>query len=115
MPNNIYDILNNLGQSIGVAVNHIYEVYTKQAVVQGWFYLLTAMFLILFSVVLVIRAFSEGKKDKGKREENAIAIMVIASGFLIGISLFLIYVAINHFVNPEYFAIRSLIQQITGR
>lgn len=124
----IGEAINNLSSKLGVASEHVYGVLVKQQVIEAISHLVVLSFFILlflFSVkylfLKVFMSIYREKVEKYPRMEdafNTVRIIIWVGVIIATITLCIVFVvvvpeAIQKIINPEYFALKDILNQIS--
>jgi hypothetical protein len=112
----ISQFLDQLGQKIGPAGNHVFELMVRQQYINGFESLLIAGVVIVLTTLIVLRLRTYGKATS----DNEVKEMVTTATWLLPVvatALVWIFIssALDSLLNPEWQAISHLISQVTGR
>lgn len=120
----IGNVISTMAEKLSVPVAHVYEVFTKQQVIEGWSYIIGLLTGVIFFTIIIVLAYkSRNKIDKHEKpiglfcEENfALATIVIFSLIPVATTM-LIFLAnlqtvIGKIINPEYFVIQDITQMV---
>lgn len=110
--------IDKLAAKLGVAAEHVYGVLVKQAVVSGSVSIGASLVLLLIAIVIPILCMREAKRRKGIISDGlAIAFGwgVFAAVFMLIISLVTGVIGIKAVLNPEYYAIKEILDTIGGK
>lgn len=118
------DWVAGMASSLGIAAEHVYEVLTRQMVLEGWVTLLTSPMIIGTFLVLLFmfqRAIVALHKAEYTDEAVAIARVFVTAVpglvFLIAAAILIfeaIPIAIMKINNPEFYAIKTLLDAVSG-
>ncbi|KAA6450976.1 hypothetical protein [Bacillus swezeyi] len=119
---NVREIINELSTRLGVAAEHVYEVLVKQQVING---IITIAFmvgaLILFGIMFpkfLRKGVQHQKTLSSSYDSNPDMNIAWSLGgillFTIVLSLIFIPIGINQIINPEYYAIKDILDLIKG-
>lgn len=117
------DALQGLAKALGVAAEHVYEILVRQQVVISITYLvigLIAFTLLIWGGKLFMKIkWAESGNDlvqKGSGYYTFFTTIFLVIGIIgLGITLFNIGTIITGFVNPEYGAIKAVMDMIGGK
>lgn len=118
----VTDYIDKIAAKLGVAGEHVYGVLVKQAYYKGIVDLSTGIFLTLFGIAF---SFFLWKVHSSNNEylhnvkfigDGLLhAILHVIHFFLYLFGILWIYLSIGSIINPEYYAIRDLIQMVTNK
>lgn len=132
MKEEILKRIDALAEKLGVAASHIYSVYVHQAQINGiqeltWaaFWLAIAVLTAVVSIknfkksqVVVLSEYGEERRTDQEKRRDALFLCVLFS-FATGLLLFgfvsELSSAYTSFLNPEYFAIHQITEDIRGQ
>lgn len=110
------EYIESLASSLGVAAEHVYGILVKQQYVTG---IADAIFAVIFAIVVTI-CYKVGKwlatSEMAYRKdwEWLTFIPVLIGVFAIVFMCVSLYSAIGHLVNPEYYAIKEIMDVLKG-
>lgn len=116
--NGLVEALRQLGYDIAEAstpyLEHLYEVYVRQAWIEGWL----SVGLFAFGLVLFVVGLSIGSRVRNWDDatiHNVLAITFVAFGAfaLIGTIVTMATGGIAKILNPEYYALQDLLNHLT--
>ncbi|WP_350303593.1 hypothetical protein [Bacillus pumilus] len=110
--------IDKLATNLGVAAEHVYGVLVKQAVVNGGVAIGASLVLLLIAIVIPVLCMQEAKRRKGVIPDGlAIAFgwCVFAAVFMLILSLVIGVIGIKSVLNPEYYAIKEILDTIGGK
>lgn len=121
MEQKIVEIIDKLAEKLGVASEFIWSVLVKQAFVEAVISIFWAIIMYLSAFVFYIfvrnlfKEYSEAQKNKPNEDYEGYVIAVIMSGaaglICLLIGLFQTADAIHCLINPEYWALRKILNQ----
>ncbi|UNY39976.1 hypothetical protein KLEB273_gp239 [Bacillus phage vB_BauM_KLEB27-3] len=118
----VTDYIDRIAVKLGVAGEHVYDVLIEQAYYGGIINLSGGIFLTLFAIALSfflwkVHLSSYGSlHDVKKIGDGALyAALHVVTFFLYLFGLIFIFLSIGPIINPEYFAIRDLIEMLTNK
>jgi hypothetical protein len=122
MEKKLTEYLEIMAKKLGVAAEHLYEVLTKQAMVEGIIDLIfyPILFLIIFPIfIFCFKKYRYHEKECNWSEESNYMIAsiisgVVAAALLIGV-LATMPDSIGRIINPEYYAIQDLLDVLSGK
>lgn len=110
--------IDKLAAKLGVAADHVYGVLVKQAVVNGGTDIGASVVLLLIAIAIPVVCTQIAKRRKGVIPDG----LAIAFGWGLFISVFLLILAcilgvngIKAVLNPEYYAIKEILDTIGGK
>jgi hypothetical protein len=119
--NDFKSVMNSLAESLSTTSEHVYSILVKQATVQG---LILFVFLILNGILIIIlltsyRRFIFKKiKESGRYDEDgfyaAFYIPTIIFCIVFVAQIFFVPDMIGQLVNPEYYAIKEILETVKG-
>ncbi|EMT54778.1 hypothetical protein I532_04200 [Brevibacillus borstelensis AK1] len=97
--------LEQMAAKLGVAAEHVYGVLVRQQVAEGWTYVVLAVGLLLIVLLCGIASWAT-RNDYENFSANA---------FITGCGAFLLCLlacgaGVRHIINPEYYAIREIME-----
>lgn len=110
----VIDALGPLAEKLGEGAEHAYGVYVYEATARGIRTTVAAVLLVALAVVLGLVArklFSTQNHDA----EFFAGVAVLSSGVTTIAAGFVAYRAAALLMNPEFYAIRELMWNVTGR
>jgi len=121
MEQKIVEIIDKLAEKLGVASEAIWSVLVKQAFVEGITSIFWAIIMYLSAFVFYIfvrnlfKEYSEAQKNNPNEDYEGYVIAVIISGAMEIICLLVGLIqtvdAIHCLINPEYWALREILNQ----
>lgn len=111
----IIEVLEKLAEGIGVATDKLYPILIKQAYVEGIRSLVFSMILIGVAVLCIksltktLRKMDEGQDDW----EYVLFFSALTTLAASGLAIKLLYTAVAVLANPEWYAIETIIGQLT--
>jgi len=112
--NNLTVLLEKLATQIGVTADKIFPWYVKQAIVEGWIFIVFWLIGTILSVVLLVISFKRVKFTNG--DPNKWFAGCLTGGILAFIYLIALMASISFIsglINPEYAAMTRLIKQLS--
>ncbi|MGN9867353.1 hypothetical protein [Bacillus swezeyi] len=116
------EYIDKLAAKLGVAAEHVYGVLVKQQIVNGVIGVVsTIVILALLGIALLklIRKGIEHQKTLSSFDTSPymiVAVLVgIALALVVIVSFFVIPIGINQIINPEYYAIKEILDTIGGK
>ena len=111
--NNLTQLLEKLGQQIGIAADKIFPWYVQQQIIEGWTQLCLNVGICLISIFIIIYCLPKTDFD----EPDKYGILSIVGGFLFFVA-FLVLCAnlsmyITQIINPNYHAMHTLISDLS--
>lgn len=112
----IKQYIDELAQSLGVAAEHVYELLVRQQISDG---IVTIIATTLIWVVLATAFYKAVKRDDFYESKVTVTFIIgVASGvgifFALIIGSFESIAAVKQLINPEYYAIREIMDVIKG-
>lgn len=104
------DIVNYLNQNLGEVSKHVYGVLVRQQVIDG----ITSLLCVGLAAIIIFFCIL-GLRELNKMNSEEAGFM---TGLVVLIIAFLIYIfvtlpgGIGHIVNPEYYAIQEILENI---
>lgn len=119
----VSDYIDKIAAKLGVAAEHLYGVLVKQAYYGGIAGLSLGIFLTLLAIAFsfflwkihVSSPYSPLDNIRRIGDGVLYAFFHIIHFFLYVFGLLSIYLSIGPMINPEYYAIRDLIQMVTNK
>lgn len=112
----VFKRLDALGEKLGVAATHLWEVMVRQGVATGIADAVTAVLLLIIALVastLARKWFSKGDKDHGSDWLLGWSVAAWFVTFFSTLSCFFYaYDAVLELVNPEFFALKTLMEAL---
>ncbi len=113
----VAEVLQSIAAQLGTTVENLWPYIVRQQIIEGWSGIITIsiLYLIFLVVFLAIR-----KKDGGVcgNNPNAYGVVKIVLGILTAIltltTLCCIHVLISKIINPEYGALKDLMNMVHG-
>lgn len=111
-----YDAVKELANALKVPAEHVYTVLVKQGIVEGvtWlviFIIMSIMLGIAIKIMFTLPMFTDSDYDDNVTVPGIFAILGgIIGGIGVVICLFHIDVMVGGFINPEYYAIREIVE-----
>ncbi|AJA41403.1 membrane protein [Geobacillus virus E3] len=107
-------VVKEMAKQLGVAAEHVYEVYTKQMFAEG---LTTILIYLLFTLIAIVLSFiiyrflnKDIKEDKDLLFFPAIPIILwILMSLMFSPEL---HEAILKMINPEYYTMKNLLEMV---
>lgn len=111
--------IEELAQSLRVAAEHVYGLLVRQQVISG---IVTVVSILLAGVVLVAVFSKLLKRQKEVSEEGydttehefAIVFLGIVLAVVIVVSIIIVPSSVNQIFNPEYYAIKEIMDVFKG-
>jgi len=106
-----------LGESLKVSSEHVYEILVKQQVVDAFYYLMLGL-LSLFLIISFFKKYKSNEQWSTEDEKNPTGVGIIrVLQMVLGCFIFLIFLfsidtIITGFINPEYGAIKQILEII---
>lgn len=119
-PEELGRLLDELGQRIGPAGEHVFQLAVRQAVIDGVIGIIFGLTLVIGTGVIFVKAvkwilsrestssYNDDALDKG----FPIGIMSLPAGLLIATGFVSLSSGISSLLNPEYAAIRDILSRI---
>ncbi|MEW4131953.1 hypothetical protein [Bacillus thuringiensis] len=108
-------IIDSMAAKLGVAADHIVQVYSKQVIVEGIQQLITATVLVIIGIIAAV-LFKKFVKNAGKYFDKyeifaALYAALLIVGMVIGTVNLCTDVpqAIGKLINPEYYMIKDIV------
>lgn len=104
------DYIKSIADSLGVAAEHVYKTLVTQQIIDGWVSIGVGVGLILTSLLfisLVLIGFKRGWNERILTPITGVA--VAGSIVIIMMILGAIPSGIKHITNPEYYAIKEIL------
>jgi hypothetical protein len=119
MDDKLMKYIDTMSVKLGVAAQHLYEVLTRQSIVEGITYLILYPVLFAISLIGLIYSLKFYRKFDNERRFDE-EYMAIAAACIFGILTAIMFIAliievpeaIGQLVNPEYYAIQHLLDAI---
>lgn len=113
----IKQYIEEMANSLGVAAEHVYELLVRQQVISG--VITIAAFVLAWAIFGAICTATTRKSETDKYGEvNGYAVISLLSGVVLVISLIFGFIeiagAVKQLVNPEYYAIREIMDVFKG-
>jgi len=111
----IKDGISGIASALKVGAEHVYEVLVKQQRVDAIIYLTIDMFLLLLAIICIWIGFIFDKR------RGDVAEFIATSCFVVGVIMFVLLIIvviintspiITGFINPEYGAIKEIINWV---
>lgn len=123
----VFEYIDSMAEKLGVASEHVYGVLVKQQVATGIDAILSSAFLLVLIMVGLLVVIPKTLKHKDKLisesklhyvdtdPQDAIVYSVaFISIFLLVVIFFLLPYGIKVVINPEYYAMRDILEIIKG-
>lgn len=116
------EYIDKLAEKLGVAAEHVYGVLVKQQMVSGVIGIFGMIAAIIFLGIVFTKLLKKGiehNKVLDSFDTSPYTLVAIFFGAVLGItvivSFFVIPIGINQIINPEYYAIKEIIDTIGGK
>ena len=109
------EYIETLASSMGVAAEHVYGVLVRQQFAEG--ITLTVLLPVILVVLGLILRFCIKKQNENYNDDGymvATVLLGIFTGLLLVVSLFVIPESIMKMINPEYYAIKEIMDVLKG-
>lgn len=115
MDKEIMKVVDKIAEKLGVAAERVYDVLVHQAFTYG-IVKLTISFAVFLTLFLIMKYCLKQNKVWSEDPEFAGVGIIIAviCGILMLITSFFIASGILHIVNPEYYALKDIMDMIHG-
>ncbi len=112
----IMPVLNSIGEKLGVASAHLWEVMVKQAFIGGIYCSAMALLAFFFMVCSGIALVKLYKNERLMEESDGLILMIPGFTFPIALLFFCVICkpAITGIANPEYAAFTDITDRLTG-
>lgn len=107
----IQQVATKLGQS----VDHFYPIIVKQEVVQGYAFLFSAYIPLIVAAIIIVYYTKFKKIDWDESISLGQVLFILSAVAMIGVGTIALVgtaEAINHIVNPEYYALTDILKMI---
>lgn len=113
-------LLEQLAIKLGVTAEHLWEVLIRQAQITAIQYTIFSIFILSAIVTWDIYGINKTRKRNGQDypdwDGDAVAFVwgsvLLFTGFALGVTIPLMIEAITCFINPEYWALRQILNSI---
>jgi hypothetical protein len=109
--NKATEYIDSIATKLGVAAEHVYELLIKQAIING------VRDLVMF-VVLSVVAFFLGKltlRASKSFDYDMVAPIIGATAIIaLVMAIACLYAGVGELINPEYYAIKEILDVISG-
>ncbi|PEM08545.1 hypothetical protein [Bacillus wiedmannii] len=106
-------MIEELAKQLGVAAEHVYTVFTKQMIIEGWTFIgMVAIFTLLFAAATILLIKKADDIDETPLVFCGV-LLLCADAITIG-TWFFVGEAIQKIHNPEYWAMKEIIKAVTG-
>ena len=116
--NKAFEYIDAIAAKMGVAAEHVYGILVRQQLAEGIAYsLLTTLAVIVFAVAYT-KLFKAYRKCDGYGDEAFIYALIFGGilGLVIVITWFFVFPnGIMKIVNPEYYAIKEILNALGGK
>lgn len=112
-------MLAGVAETLQTTGAHVYEVLTKQQVLNGTGTLVGVLIFIIIASIFTFKMVKWAKKEmkeSSSYDSDIFGVTVLLTGLgyvLLLIFLMVIFSAIFHIINPEYYSIMRIVEQIT--
>jgi uncharacterized membrane-anchored protein len=121
MNKELLNYIETMSAKLGVAAEHLYAILVRQSYVSAITELITlAIFLVVsgYAFYFCYKKYWKTQQEKNWSDEDqwfvSSIILGIVFGIVVIIALFVIPDAIGRFINPEYYAIKELLEVAKG-
>lgn len=123
---NVTEYIDVMAAKLGVAAEHVYEVLVRQQFIDGITYLVMFSLFLLLTIFLgfaTVRFFKLGEETDDRDKQELFAFITVCFGIATLILLFIagfcllfnVPGAVKQLINPEYYAIKEILDTIGGR
>ena len=111
--------IDKLAAKLGVAAEHVYGVLIKQAMINGATKIVAGSLLLIIAIVasvIIMRTIKRSDTDYWDEEWAAVvvaAIVLVVAPLVV--SYFVMASGITAVINPEYYAIKEILDTIGGK
>lgn len=111
----ISKVLEPLAQKLGEGAGHVYEVYVRQMFAEGVSLAIIGTFFLILIVTAIVLVSRTALNNRGEEDDEA-AITVVAC-MLIPLCVLVFALTENtmKIINPEYYAIERIVNQVRSR
>jgi uncharacterized membrane protein len=117
MSDKLANVIAKLAHELGVAAAHVYGVLVRQAIVEGVQDIVLAVILGTVSTVLIKLAVWMFRKYSDNYDEGwqiGGVFVVIAAVVAVSLAITSLYLGIGELLNPEYYAIKDVLDALGG-
>ena len=117
----IIEYIDALSVKLGVAAEHVYEVLVRQKIVEGMVYSIVTLGVLIASIVAFKKSLQSFFKCYEQDEDKVfgLGIVSVVFGLVLAISLIVTIASLPDQIlkiyNPEYYAIKTILDAIGGK
>jgi len=111
-------IVDKVGGVLGPTAQHVWAILVRQQIVEA--------FTLLASTLLLIAVWSVGlrfglrylRRTDWSEDEGVIPVTVFLAGgavLIVGLLVSCVTTGAGHFINPEYYALQTILRALTGK
>ncbi|MEC0777472.1 hypothetical protein P9E81_08480 [Bacillus licheniformis] len=116
------EYIDKLAAKLGVAAEHVYGVLVKQQIINGAIGIVGTIAALIFLGIVFTKLLKKGiehNKVIDSFDTSPYMLVSIPVGIALGITaivgFFVIPIGINQMINPEYYAIKEILDTIGGK
>ncbi|MED2979507.1 hypothetical protein P4284_22870 [Bacillus swezeyi] len=116
------EYIDKLAAKLGVAAEHVYGILVKQQIVNGVICVVSTIVILALLGIALLKLIRKGIEHQKTLRSfytspyTIVAVLVgIALALVVIVSFFVIPIGINQIINPEYYAIKEILDTIGGK
>lgn len=116
----INGIINNIAEKLGIAIEYVYPILRKQAMIEGICGLLFLLITVVVFCIFFKKAVYHGKLVDWQSEDiDKDSSLTILYGFFALLSIVVLFVTISNFkiyitalINPDWYIINNMLREL---
>ena len=115
---NITKMLENLSHQIGTTADKIFPWYVKQAIIEGWMFLICNILALTVGIVLIRTCCKKANWERGNLSQTLTIVGFVLVLIAFPMLLFGLGHAVSCIINPNYAALHQLtadLSMLTGK